>query len=102
MKENEAKEKDNSKQKKKNQQTTANKSTKNITGDRESSLSANHNDPNPKSPDLNSIEAGSVDYLNGYNSAMSNYKGGLNYFQIPCYVSTVSEDHDPTMPPPYK
>ena len=57
---------------------------------------------NPKTPDLNSIDKYSQEYTDGLTSAMINYSGGLNFFEVPCYLSTVSEAHDPTSPPPYK
>lgn len=58
-------------------------------------------DLNPKTPDPELIETGSYDYLAGLSSSLNNYPGGLQYFQIPCYVSTVQHEYDTTKPLPY-
>ena len=54
-----------------------------------------------KSPDLNTIEFGGADYIAGLHSATESYDGGLEHFQIPCFVSTVSASSDPSQPVPY-
>lgn len=54
------------------------------------------------SNELKSIEVGSKEYNECLNLCTLNYKGGLEYFQVPCYVSTVSENPDPSKPVDYK
>lgn len=47
-----------------------------------------------KTPELDQIETGSSEYINGLSSALIKYSGDLHYFQIPCYISTVREHQD--------
>lgn len=54
-----------------------------------------------RSPDIHTIEFGGPDYVAGLNSAIEHYEGGLEHFQIACYVSTVNENNDPSQPIPY-
>lgn len=58
-----------------------------------SSLSA-HNpiDLNPKTPDIDSIERGTLDYNVGYNSYLNNFGGEVEHFQVPCFVSSATND----------
>lgn len=65
------------------------------------SAASNMNDVNARTPDPDSIEKGSQDYLSGRMNAMEKYKGDLRHFQIPCYVSTVESDHVPSEPIKY-
>lgn len=58
-------------------------------------------DLNPKTPEPDQIETGSSDYKNGLSNALNNYSGGLYYFQIPCYISTVKEHQESEVKPSY-
>ncbi len=44
----------------------------------------------------------SSDYLACLTNTLSNYKGGLKHFQIPCYIASPSDDNDPTKPIDYR
>jgi len=54
-----------------------------------------------KTPDADSIDVNSQDYMNALNQALEAFESGLEHFQIPCYVSTVQEVHEPGQPIPY-
>jgi hypothetical protein len=60
-----------------------------------SSLSA-HNplDLNPKTPDIDSIEYGTPNYNLGYNSYLNNFEGEVEHFQVPCFVSSATNDEE--------
>ncbi len=59
-------------------------------------------DLNPKTPEPDQIESGSAEYLSGVSNALNNYTGGLQYFQIPCYISSVTEHQDAEVKPSYR
>ena len=60
-----------------------------------SSLSAHNSmDLNPKTPDIDSIEQGSIEYNSGYNAYLNNFKGEIEYFQVPCFVSSISNHQE--------
>ena len=42
------------------------------------------------------------DYVAGLNLATESYEGGLEHFQIPCYVSNVEDNPDHSKSIPYK
>jgi hypothetical protein len=44
----------------------------------------------------------SSDYLACLTNTLTNYKGGLKHFQIPCYIASPSDDNDPTKPIDYR
>jgi len=45
-----------------------------------------------KTPDADSIDVNSQDYMNALNQALEAFESGLEHFQIPCYVSTLYLD----------
>ena len=53
------------------------------------------------SHEIKPIEVGSKEYNECLNLCTLNYKGGLEHFQVPCYVSTVNENPDPSKPVEY-
>lgn len=77
----------------------------------DSALTGQHNtESRRRTPDPNSFDKNSHEYISGLQTALSNFEGSLRSFQIPCYVSeaaapigTNSEDkYDPSQKIKYR